>query len=94
MSIWYKISMWGAPKIIEVKVISETPMTVMVREEWWAAARDKRHNKAGEYFPTFDEARDCLVQNFERDLTHAKDKVHQLQSYLGQARSLKPLVTR
>ena len=73
---WWKLSQRGKPEIVPVEVIKETAQQVVVREEddWWGGTRERRCNKAGEFFATFADAKGYAIQQATRQLQNADDE--------------------
>ena len=83
---WWKLESWAynGKFITPVEVTKQSEFTVTVVEHGYPA---RRKNKAGEYFPTFEEAKDYAissarrhVENAQSELDRAKDKLRKMQA--------------
>lgn len=73
-------------KIEEVEVQNKTEHFVILG----GGRRDALRTKSRNYHDTFHDAKKFIVEKLESDEQVAKDKLHRIQSALGQAKSLKP----
>lgn len=92
---WFKVSRWGfeAP-ITEVEIIRETPQQIVYMGTYFGKAQERRANKAGEYFPSFDEAKAYLISQAERDLQNADDTRSRAIEAIKKYRALTPLALK
>jgi hypothetical protein len=61
---WYKADRWEN-KITPVEVLKETEKFVVIHVHRYSSITERRVAKAGEYFPTFKEARGYLMDHFK-----------------------------
>lgn len=88
MARWFKLSEWGKRTITPVEVIKETPEFVVWIQEYLGKPHETKTRKAGEFFPTFEEARAYLVEDLERKLQRLDDERSRVIGYLKDARNM------
>jgi hypothetical protein len=72
MTTWYRTDRYSA-KITPVEVVKETAQQVVYVWMDWGTSRESRAYKEGEFFPTFQEAKDWLIQRYEREVQYKLD---------------------
>ena len=89
MSTWFKLEMWCNPQITPVEVVKETTEFVTYTvKDWQGTVSTRRQRKAGEFFSTFEDARDYAVLLAERKLVSAQAEVSRAHNKLKLAKEL------
>ena len=82
MASWYHVRYGNEIKPVEV--VRETPHQVVVSESGF----EYRHHKAGEYFPSFEEAKDHLVKRLEMQISNLQSSMDRAKANLGKIKNL------
>ncbi len=89
----YMTSCYGKGEIKKVEIVKETAKQVVcLLESWGGGVRERRCAKNGNYenfFSTFAEARDFLVDKEEKKISYAKERIHEAKSALGTIKAMK-----
>lgn len=86
---WYRVDKYGV-NILPVRAVSFTDKTVTVLESWMGKARPIRHLRKNDFFPTFDGAKEYLIQYFQARLAGAEKSVMWTKTDLVKAAALLP----
>lgn len=70
--IWWKVATWGDPKISPIEIISSTAEYVTLNRAY--APGTRREKKGREWFSTFAEARNFLLDLYTSEKTTALRK--------------------
>lgn len=77
MTTWYRLERYGKPQITPVEVIKETAEFITVRESYSFLGepeiRERRCRKSDEYWPTFEAARQCGIDTYQREAERHQD---------------------
>jgi len=82
VSDWYRLNYAG--EVSRSEVLRETPQFVVIKQ--WG--KDRRVNKVGEFFPTFAEMKQYLVEKRKRQVEHFKEQLRYAESQLAKAESM------
>lgn len=87
--IWYEVTGYGA-HIEKVNVVAFTAHTVTVRQPslWKDGGYICQRRSRALFFPTFDEAKDFLVNREEAALQSARIRLQKAQGSLGNAKGI------
>lgn len=87
-TIWYQVRSW-AIEIEPVRVIKFTDKTVTVIETWNGHSTAARHLRGYEYFPTFELAKQSLIDRCERAQISTAAKLAACEQDLKTAKALR-----
>lgn len=87
-SLWYRVNFIG--EVSRVEVLKETPQFVSIKE--WG--REHRRNKAGEFFPTFEEMKRYLVEKNQSKVRHLEDQLNYARKQLEKAEAMEDTVSQ
>lgn len=94
---WYQVRQWGEPGITEVEVVKETSAFVTVLEKDYfrsqpdkLATRESKRAKAGEFFPTFAEARQHLLDKYKLKMDSYKSSYELAKKYWEETFLMEP----
>jgi hypothetical protein len=91
MSTWYKISKYGKPEIKAVEVLKETPKFIVYLYVYWdGKTYERRAAKNTEFFPTFSEARQALINQLARRVNNALSEYSLAKKYWDEAFLMEP----
>jgi hypothetical protein len=81
MSTWYRVNLWRNT-ILPVEVVKETPSFVTFLNKNYSN-QQQRSAKAGEFFPTFEEARRHLMEHWKTQSNSHRNQMEQAHAQWG-----------
>lgn len=87
----YRIGGWGKHPIEEIEVVKETEcfVTVLHKSNGNGTPFERRYAKDGKVFKTFDEAKQAIIDNKQRDVENYRRLLESANGALGNAKGLK-----
>lgn len=86
MSTWFQLNRYGKLEITPVEVLKETTEFVVIIDPYYK--KEKRIRKGGEFFPTFDEAKNEAIIRAQRHLQRIDDERSRAIETLKKSREL------
>ena len=80
----YKVNYYWRPEVEKVEVEKETESSV-----WIKGRREAKEAQYHAFFDTFQEAKDFLIDVFEKKARSVRRQLEQANGYLGNAKGLK-----